>query len=107
MQENQKGITLVALVVVIVLLIVVVTVGIAFAFGNNGWGISDEEEALNANIESKLQEIDEFMTITNQTLQGIEQNLVEQQTVVTQTTDEVNQIQNEVTNEVNEVVEGI
>ena len=36
MLNNQKGITLVALVITIVILIILATVAISFAFGNNG-----------------------------------------------------------------------
>ncbi len=36
MLKNQKGITLVALVITIIILIILATVAISFAFGNNG-----------------------------------------------------------------------
>ena len=36
MLKNQKGITLVALVITIVILIILATVAISFAFGNEG-----------------------------------------------------------------------
>ena len=36
MMKNQKGITLVALVITIVILIILATVAISFAFGQNG-----------------------------------------------------------------------
>ena len=36
MLKNQKGITLVALVITIVILIILATITISFAFGNNG-----------------------------------------------------------------------
>lgn len=36
MLNNQRGITLVALVITIVILIILATVTISFAFGNNG-----------------------------------------------------------------------
>ena len=36
MLKNQKGITLVALVITIIVLIILATVAISFAFGNNG-----------------------------------------------------------------------
>ena len=36
MLKNQRGITLVALVITIVVLIILATVAISFAFGNNG-----------------------------------------------------------------------
>ena len=36
MLKNQKGITLVALVITIVVLIILATISISFAFGNNG-----------------------------------------------------------------------
>ena len=36
MLNNQKGITLVALVITIVILIILATVAISFAFGDNG-----------------------------------------------------------------------
>lgn len=104
MQKNQKGITLVALVVVIVVLIVVVTVAISFAFGNNGWGTSSNEEGYAANTEYKL---DEFMNETEVRLQQIEKSISNQQNVVTETTNTLEQNQENVLNEVNEVVENI
>ena len=36
MLKNQRGITLVALVITIVVLIILATISISFAFGNNG-----------------------------------------------------------------------
>ena len=36
MLKNQRGITLVALVITIIILIILATVAISFAFGNNG-----------------------------------------------------------------------
>ena len=36
MLKNQKGITLVALVITIVILIILATIAISFAFGDNG-----------------------------------------------------------------------
>ena len=36
MLKNQRGITLVALVITIIVLIILATVAISFAFGNNG-----------------------------------------------------------------------
>ena len=36
MLKNQKGITLVALVITIIILIILATVAISFAFGSNG-----------------------------------------------------------------------
>ena len=36
MLKNQKGITLVALVITIIILIILATVAISFAFGDNG-----------------------------------------------------------------------
>ena len=44
MLNNQKGITLVALVITIVILIILATVAISFAFGNNGL-VNRAEEA--------------------------------------------------------------
>ncbi len=104
MQKNQKGITLVALVVVIVLLIVLVTLAISFAFGNNGWGSSSNDESYAANVEYKL---DEFMNETEVKLQQIQENVTAQQNVVTETTNTLEQNQANVLNDVNEVVEGI
>lgn len=46
MLKNQKGITLVALVITIVILIILATVAISFAFGSNGL-IPRAEEAKN------------------------------------------------------------
>ena len=44
MLKNQRGITLVALVITIIILIILATVAISFAFGNNGL-ISRAEDA--------------------------------------------------------------
>ena len=46
MLKDQKGITLVALVITIVILIILATVAISFAFGGNGL-ITRAEEAKN------------------------------------------------------------
>ena len=44
MLKNQKGITLVALVITIIILIILATVAISFAFGNNGLVNRAEDE---------------------------------------------------------------
>lgn len=44
MLKNERGITLVALVITIVVLIILATVAISFAFGNNGL-VNRAEEA--------------------------------------------------------------
>lgn len=104
MLKNQKGVTLVALVVIIVILIVIVTVAISFAFGNNGWGSSSNDESYAANVEYKL---DEFMNETEVKLQQIEANVSTQQETVTETTNELDENQANVLNNVNEVVENV
>ena len=106
MLKNQKGVTLVALVVIIVLLIVIVTVAISFAFGNNGWGSSSNDyESYAANTDYK---IDTFMNETEVKLQEIEANVSAQQEVVTETTNStLDENQSNVLNDVNEVVEDI
>ena len=43
MLKNERGITLVALVITIVVLIILATVAISFAFGNNGLVNSAED----------------------------------------------------------------
>ena len=43
MLKNQRGITLVALVITIVVLIILATISISFAFGNNGLVNSAEQ----------------------------------------------------------------
>ena len=105
MLRNQKGVTLVALVVIIVLLIVIVTVAISFAFGNNGWGSSSNDyESYAANTDYK---IDTFMNETEVKLQQIEANVSTQQETVTETTNELDENQANVLNNVNEVVENV
>lgn len=105
MLKNQKGVTLVALVVIIVLLIVIVTVAISFAFGNNGWGSSSNDyESYAANTDYK---IDTFMNETEVKLQQIEANVSTQQETVTETTNELDENQANVLNNVNEVVENV
>lgn len=105
MLRNQKGVTLVALVVIIVLLIVIVTVAISFAFGNNGWGLSSNDyESYAANTDYK---IDTFMNETEVKLQQIEANVSTQQETVTETTNELDENQANVLNNVNEVVENV
>lgn len=105
MLKNQKGVTLVALVVIIVILIVIVTVAISFAFGNNGWGSSSNDyESYAANTDYK---IDTFMNETEVKLQQIESNVSAQQEAVTETTNTLNENQSNVLNDVNEVVDGI
>ena len=44
MLKNERGITLVALVITIIILIILATVAISFAFGNNGL-VNRAEEA--------------------------------------------------------------
>lgn len=44
MLKNERGITLVALVITIIILIILATVAISFAFGNNGL-INSAEDA--------------------------------------------------------------
>ncbi len=106
MLKNQKGVTLVALVVIIVILIVIVTVAISFAFGNNGWGSSSNDyESYATNTDYK---IDTFMNETEVKLQEIEANVSAQQEVVTETTNNtLDENQSNVLNDVNEVVEDI
>lgn len=106
MLKNQKGVTLVALVVIIVILIVIVTVAISFAFGNNGWGSSSNDyESYAANTDYK---IDTFMNETEVKLQEIEANVSAQQEVVTEATNStLDENQSNVLNDVNEVVEDI
>ena len=105
MLKNQKGVTLVALVVIIVVLIVIVTVAISFAFGNNGWGSSSNDyESYAANTDYK---IDTFMNETEVKLQQIEANVSTQQETVTETTNELDENQANVLNNVNEVVENV
>ncbi len=85
MQKNEKGVTLVALVVIIVLLIVVVTVAISFAFGKNGWGLSSSEnDEYYANTNYKL---DTFMNETEARLQQLEAN---------ESTQDITSMQNEI-----------
>lgn len=105
MLKNQKGVTLVALVVIIVVLIVIVTVAISFAFGNNGWGSSSNDyESYAANTDYK---IDTFMNETEVKLQEIEANVSAQQEVVNETTNALDENQSNVLNDVNEVVDNI
>lgn len=105
MLKNQKGVTLVALVVIIVLLIVIVTVAISFAFGNNGWGSSSNDyESYAANTDYK---IGTFMNETEVRLQQIEANVSAQQETVTETTNKIDENQANVLNDVNEVVENV
>ena len=105
MLKNQKGVTLVALVVIIVVLIVIVTVAISFAFGNNGWGSSSNDyESYAANTDYK---IDTFMNETEVKLQEIEANVSAQQEAVTETTNNTLENQSNVLNDVNEVVDNI
>lgn len=54
MLKNQKGITLVALVITIVILIILATVGISFAFGNGGL-VGHAEEAKNYQVNADAQ----------------------------------------------------
>lgn len=57
MLNNQKGITLVALVITIVILIILATVAISFAFGNNGsLNLTENAEKYNANDTVYVQE---------------------------------------------------
>ena len=67
--KNQKGITLVALVITIVVLIILATISISFAFGNNGLVKRSEQardfyandtkytEQSVANVDTYLQEV--------------------------------------------------
>lgn len=69
MLKNQRGITLVALVITIVVLIILATISISFAFGNNGL-VNRAEQARDfyandtkyteqsvANVDTYLQEV--------------------------------------------------
>ncbi len=69
MLKNQRGITLVALVITIVVLIILATISISFAFGNNGLVKRSEQardfyandtkytEQSVANVDTYLQEV--------------------------------------------------
>lgn len=57
MLKNQRGITLVALVITIVILIILATVAITFAFGNNGLiGRAEQAEQFQANADAQFNE---------------------------------------------------
>ena len=75
MLKNQKGITLVALVVTIVILIILATVAISFAFGNNGLGTETTDEYM-ANSDYRT---GTFMNESTVLLQQIQENIAIQQ----------------------------
>lgn len=70
MLKNQKGITLVALVITIVILIILATVGISFAFGSNGLIThAQDSEKYQANADAELNEfMDDALTQINDAL---------------------------------------
>lgn len=72
MLKNQKGITLVALVITIVILIILATVAITFAFGGNGL-ITRAEEAKNYQANADAQ-FNQFTTNTTDFINKILQN---------------------------------
>ncbi len=72
MLKNQKGITLVALVITIVILIILATVAITFAFGGNGLITRAEQaEDFQANADAQF---NEFTTNTTTFINKILEN---------------------------------
>ena len=58
MLKNQKGITLVALVITIVILIILATVGISFAFGTDGLiGRAQDAKNFQANADQQVNKL--------------------------------------------------
>lgn len=58
MFKNQKGITLVALVITIVILIILATVAISFAFGSDGLiGYAEDSRNYQANADAQTAEL--------------------------------------------------
>lgn len=72
MLKNQRGITLVALVITIVILIILATVAITFAFGDNGLiGRAEQAQQFQANADAQF---DQFTTNTESFLNSVLQN---------------------------------
>ena len=72
MLKNQRGITLVALVITIVILIILATVAITFAFGNNGLiGRAEQAEQFQANADAQF---NEFSTNTESFINKVLEN---------------------------------
>ena len=72
MLKNQKGITLVALVITIVILIILATVAITFAFDDNGLiGRAEDAKEFQANADAQF---NEFTTNTTTFINKILEN---------------------------------